>query len=96
MKMRTPSDESKMSYTPQARFPADMGSGSCFETACCIMCVETSHAAFSNRPLWTYSPTPVRSRSRSAARIAMAPNIPPIMSFTGAPARNGLPTGPVM
>jgi hypothetical protein len=27
---------------------------------------------------------------------AMAPNMPPIMSFTGAPARRGRPTGPVM
>ena len=96
MKMRTPSFESKMSYTPHARLPADMGSGSLPLTTCCIMCVETSHAAFSKRPLCTYWPLPVRSRSRNAARIAMAPNMPPIMSLTGAPARSGLPTGPVM
>jgi hypothetical protein len=51
-----------------------------------------------------------RSRTARSARIALAGLValaqrredgdgaehPPIMSFTGAPARNGLPTGPVM
>ena len=46
-------------------------------------------------PLCTYWPRAgARRGSRSAARIAIAPNMPPIMSFTGAPARSGLPTGP--
>ena len=95
-KIATPSADSNTSYTPHARLPAAIGSGSLPLTACCIMWVETSHAQFSKSPLCTYWPRPVRSRSRSAARIAMAPNMPPIMSFTGAPAREGLPTGPVM
>ena len=55
---RTPSLDSKMSYTPHARLPADIGSGSLPVTACCIMCVETSQAAFSKRPLCTYWPLP--------------------------------------
>ena len=39
---------------------------------------------------------PVRSRSRSAARTPIAPNMPPMMSLTEVPARSGRPGGPVM
>ena len=51
---------------------------------------------FSNSALCTSWPRPVRSRSRSAASTPIAPNMPPMMSFTELPARSGRPTGPVM
>ena len=40
------------------------------------------------------SPRPVRSRWRSAAIAPMAPNMPPMMSFTLVPARSGSPERP--
>ena len=63
----------------------------CPVTTCCIMCVETSHAAVLERGRSARTGPAGASRSRSAARMAMAPNMPPIMSFTGAPARSGRP-----
>ena len=53
------------------------------------------HAVFVQRALHL-RPTPVTWRSLSAASTPMAPNMPPMMSFTELPARNGRPTGPVM
>ena len=60
------------------------------------MCGATSQTLFSNSALLTNWPRPVRPRSITAAMMAMAANMPPIMSLTGAPARNGRPGGPVI
>ena len=57
------------------------------------MCVLVRKAALSNSALPTRCPLPVLSRSRSAARAAMTPNMAPL---TDAPARSGRPAGPVM
>jgi hypothetical protein len=39
---------------------------------------------------------PLRSRCFSASTVPKAPNMPPMMSTTEVPARNGRPLGPVM
>ncbi|MNI89605.1 hypothetical protein D3C73_1470250 [compost metagenome] len=65
-------------------------------TTNCCMCWAASSTQFSYSALCTSRPTPVLLRSLSAASTPMAPNMPPMMSFTELPARSGRPTGPVM
>ena len=60
------------------------------------ICVLMRKTALSNSELAMRWPLPVASRSRSAAWIAMTPNIAPMMSITDAPARSGRPGGPVI
>ena len=60
------------------------------------MCWPMRKAVVSKSALFTFEPFPVAARSLSARRIAMTPNMPPVMSMTDVPARNGWPGGPVM
>ena len=55
------------------------------------MCCATRNTLFSNSELCTCWPRPVRSRCASAAIAPIAPNMPPMMSFTLAP-RSGRPS----
>ena len=71
------------------------GTGAPVIRCCCMFCAERN-TQFSNSALCTSWPRPVRSRSRSAARTPIAPNMPPMMSLTDVPARSGRPGGPVM
>ena len=80
----------------QAEMRAGIGAAGWPVTANCIMCCATSSTLFSNRALCTSWPRPVFSRCASAAITPMAPNMPPMMSLTEAPARSGSPGRPVM
>ncbi|MCY1555756.1 hypothetical protein D9M68_924420 [compost metagenome] len=73
-----------------------IGAGAFPVTACCIMCWPTRKTLFSNSEACTSMPSPVRSRWAKAAIAPSAPNIPPMMSLTLAPARSGSPGRPVM
>ena len=64
--------------------------------ASCAMCCATRNAVFSYSALRTSVPLPVFSRSRSAARMPMAANMPPMMSLTEDPTRKGRSGRPVM
>jgi len=57
----------------------------------------SSATCVSSSEMSTSCPAPVWSRARSAARIAVAENIPAVMSTMGTPTRDGGPSsGPVM
>ena len=84
------------SYTPQAEMRLGIGSAAWPVAANCIMCWATRKTLFSNSAACTSQPWPVLSRWRSAAMAPMAPNMPPMMSFTLVPARSGSPMRPVM
>ena len=64
--------------------------------AYCSMCWPTRNTLFSNSADCTSMPRPVMPRWISAPRMAMAPNMPPMMSLTDEPARSGSPGRPVM
>src|SRR5579862_7630636 len=78
------------------RFLTDIGGGASPVMAYCAMCCPTRNTVFSNSALFTSLPRPVSSRSRSAARMPMAANMPPMMSFTDEPTRSGRSGRPVM
>lgn len=63
----------------------DMGDTGCPVTACCIVCWPTRNTLFSNSDASTSQPSPVAARWASAAMAPIAPNMPPMMSFTLAP-----------
>jgi hypothetical protein len=73
-----------------------MGAAGLPVMAYCIMCWPTRNTLFSNRALCTSWPRPVMPRWISAPSAPMAPNMPPMMSFTLVPARSGSPERPVM
>jgi len=60
------------------------------------MCWATSSAVVSNNDEVMRLPRPVWSRSRSAATMPSAANVPPRMSITDEPARSGRSGSPVM
>ncbi|MNI82386.1 hypothetical protein D3C73_1390920 [compost metagenome] len=84
------------SYTAQADMRVGIGAGARPVTAYCIMCWPTRNTLFSNSEACTSAPTPVCSRWASAAMAPIAPNMPPMMSFTLDPARSGSPARPVI
>jgi hypothetical protein len=95
-KICSPSFTVNTSYTAQAEMRLGIGSAGLPVAANCIMCCATRNTLFSNSADCTSQPLPVSSRWRSAAIAPMAPNMPPMMSFTLVPARSGSPERPVM
>ena len=95
-KICSPSLTVKTSYTAQAEMRSGMGAAGWPVTANCIMCWATRKTLFSNSADCTCWPLPVTARWANAAIVPMAPNRPPMMSFTLLPARKGSPGLPVM
>ena len=73
-----------------------MGGGGAPFMAVMARCWPIRNTTNSNSALSTNPPLPVCSRCFSASTVPKAPNMPPTMSTTEVPARNGRPEGPVM
>jgi hypothetical protein len=73
-----------------------MGGGGVPLMAVMARCWPIRNTTDSKSALSTSPPLPVRSRVLSASTVPKAPNMPPTMSITDVPARNGRPDGPVM
>ncbi|MCY1553968.1 hypothetical protein D9M68_905030 [compost metagenome] len=84
------------SYSAQADTRSGIGAEGWPVIAYCSMCWPTRNTLFSNSADCTSWPRPVMPRWISAAMAPIAPNMPPIMSFTLVPARTGSPGRPVM
>ncbi|MNV85816.1 hypothetical protein D3C71_1797980 [compost metagenome] len=92
----SPSFTLNTSYSAQDEIRSGMGAAGLPVTAYCIMCWPTRNTLFSNSAESTSWPRPVMPRCISAAIAPIAPNMPPMMSLTLAPARSGSPGRPVI
>ncbi|CKT00555.1 Uncharacterised protein [Mycobacterium tuberculosis] len=95
-KICSPSFTVNTSYSAQAEMRSGIGAAAWPVMAYCSMCWPTRNTLFSNSADCTSCPLPVSPRCISAAMAPMAPNMPPMMSFTLVPARSGSPGRPVM